>query len=106
MTFLAQVRRAFRAGLALAALGLALGLAAVLLEAGGLHGMGQVAAWLSVLMIAAGAMWGLAGGVARPIQRWGFLHGAPSGRLRAFVLRQPTLRWWYWVDEAGRERDD
>jgi hypothetical protein len=106
MSFRGQVRRAFMIGLTVAALGFGLALAAVIFDMVGLRLPGQAAAWVSMLLIAAGALCGLAGAVARPVQRWAFLHGMPSGRLRAFALRQPVLRWWVWVDEAGRGRDD
>ena len=65
----------------------------------------DVLAGLAMLMLAAGALCCLGGGVFRPAQVWAFRHGMPAGRMRAFALRRPWLRWWLWVDEDGRDRD-
>ena len=106
MSFRGQVRRAFLIGLALGAAGLFAGLVAVVLETLGQRVVADMLASLSMVLIAVGGLVGLGGGIARPAQRWAFRHGMPSGRLRGFALRQPALRWWLWVDEAGQTRDD
>ena len=63
-------------------------------------------AWLTMGLISGGAMLALVGGVMRPMQRWMFRQGMPSGRLRPVVLDRPVLRWWYWVEADGQARDD
>jgi hypothetical protein len=106
MTFRAQVRWALTRGVAAVAAGVVLAFAAVIFEAQGLRVWQDVAGFSAVGLICGGAMLVLAGAFARPLQRWGFRHGMPSGRWRAFVLGRAPLRWWVWVDANGRDRDE
>lgn len=105
MTFRRQVRWALTRGGAAVVAGGGLALAAVLLEAGGYAGASRAAAVASVGLIAGGALLVLGGAVARPAQRAAFRGGLPAGRLRDWGQRHALLRWWYWVDETGRDRD-
>ncbi len=105
MNFAARVRRALTWGVVAGLAGVLLAFVSVLLEAWGYRLMSGVTGIATMGLIAGGATLGLAGGVARPAQRWMFRHGMPSGRLRGFALRQPVLRWWLWVDGNGQDRD-
>lgn len=105
MTFRRQVRRALTGGLAAGGAGVCLAFAAALPEARGVPLWQDAAAFAAMGLIAGGALAVLGGALVRPLQRWAFRHGMPSGRLRAFALREPVLRWWFWVDEDGHDRD-
>lgn len=105
MSFSRQVWRALAWGAGAGLAGMLLAFVTVVLEAQEWRRMQGVAAIATMGLIGGGAMLGLAGGMARPAQRWMFRHGMPSGRLRGFVLRWRALRWWLWVDGNGRDRD-
>lgn len=105
MSFARQVRRALKWGTLAGLAGVLLAFPAVMLETRGYRLASGVTGMTTMGLIAGGAMLGLAGGVARPAQRWTFRRGMPSGRLRGLMLRQPVLRWWLWVDGNGRDRD-
>ena len=98
-------RLARRRGGAVALVGLALGLGAVLAQGAGL-GLAGVLGPASAALIALGAMLVLVGGVMRPAQRLAFRHGIPAGRLRRLILRRRLLRWWFGVDGNGVAVDD
>jgi hypothetical protein len=106
MSFRRQVRWALTRGLAAGVAGVMLAFAAVIFEASGIGFWQDVTGIAAMGLIAGGAILGLGGAFARPLQRWAFRHGMPSGRLRAFVLARAPLRWWVWVDADGRDRDD
>lgn len=106
MSFRRQVGWALTRGLGAGLAGVMLAFATVILEVHGLRPLQDVAAALSMALIAGGALLALGGGVVRPLQRWAFLHGMPSGRLRQHVLDQPALRWWDRIDADGRACDD
>ncbi|MFE3836015.1 hypothetical protein [Pseudogemmobacter sonorensis] len=106
MTLHRQTRRALAWGLGAMALGLGLAPLAVALEHATGGALAATAGGLSALAIALGAMLALVGGPVRALQARAFRRGLPSGRLRALALRSGALRWWYWVDPQGRDRDE
>jgi hypothetical protein len=106
MTFRGQVRWALTRGLAAGALGVVLAFAAVIFEAQEWPFWQDAAGFAAVGLICGGALLVLGGAFARPLQRWAFRHGLPSGRLRTFVLARPVLRWWVWADADGHDRDE
>jgi hypothetical protein len=86
--------------------GVCLAFVAVIFEAQEMPGLHHATGFLAMALITGGGFLIMAGGIARPVQRLALLNGFPSGRFRGFVLRQPLLRHWYWVDSTGQRRDD
>ena len=105
MRFRRQVRWALTRGIGAVLTGIVLAIVTVTLEAFEVRNLALLG-WLTMWLMAGGAMLALAGGVMRPAQRWALQHGMPSGRLRQVMLDRPILRWWYWVEADGRARDD
>ncbi|MDP3197279.1 hypothetical protein [Tabrizicola sp.] len=106
MTFRGQVRWALTRGIAAVVVGAALAFVTIVFELYGYRIAQQVTGLLTVFLISSGTFLALLGGLARPAQRWALLHGLPAGRLRDVILGSNLLRRWYWVDGAGRARDD
>lgn len=101
----AQARLAWRLGLIACLAGFGCAVAAVVLEKGPAGPLAVLMAAGSMGLIACGTLAGFGLGFFRPMMAHGW-HGVPQGALRDFILRFAVLRWWYWVDEKGRSRDD